>query len=93
MEPSTVRLRALRGTPLADTKVRSTVVSSAHAIAERTGVTLLGVDADEQGVTVTLMADKLAALGFLTELRRLTDQWFSKKHGGQSLWGRTEDQG
>jgi hypothetical protein len=90
---SIVRLRALVGAPLHEAKVRATVVSTAHAIAERTGVTLLGIDADDRGVTVTLEADRIAALGFVAELRRLTEQWYSKKHYGESLWGRPEVNG
>lgn len=90
MDQSTVRLRALQGAPLHDAKIRATVVSTAQAIAERTGVTMIGIDADDQGITVTLDTDKLAAMGFLAELRRLTEQWYSKKHNGESLWGKPD---
>ena len=87
METSTVRLRALSGTPLADTKVRDTVLAAAQALAERTGFAILGINSEPDSVTVWIAADKLAALGFLAELRRTTNTWFSAKHDGQSLWG------
>jgi hypothetical protein len=87
MDQSTVRLRALSGAPLADDAVRTTVVATAHAIAERTGVALLAIEAAADSVTVTLGTDKLAAMGFLAELRRLTNTWFARKRSGESLWG------
>ncbi len=88
MEHSTVRLRALEGQPLHDQKVRSTVIAAAESIAERTGVRLDSITADDQSVTVTLAADRIAALGFAAELRRVTDHWFAGKHPGENLWGR-----
>ncbi|QOJ01270.1 MAG: hypothetical protein HRU70_12560 [Phycisphaeraceae bacterium] len=91
MEVSTVRLRALSGAPLKDPKVRAMVVATAEAIAERTGVTLAGVHAEDHAVTVTLPLDKLACLGFLAELRRLTNAWYAGKHHGLSLWGDEPD--
>jgi len=87
VEPSTVRLRALSGTPVTDARVRATVLSTAHAIAERTGVELLAVEASDDAVTATIAVDKLAAMGFLAELRRLTNAWYAGKHAGGSLWG------
>ena len=50
---ATVTLRALEGEPLADEAVSRTVVATAHAIAERTGVVVLAVDAQPDRVTVT----------------------------------------
>ncbi len=90
VESSTVRLRALAGTPLADVKVRGVVVSTAHAIAERTGVPLLEVVPTDDAITVTIGASRLAGLGFLAELRRITNAWFAGKHPGQSLWGEVD---
>jgi D-glycero-D-manno-heptose 1,7-bisphosphate phosphatase len=84
---STVRLRALDGTPMRDAKVRATVMSTAAAIAERTGIALLAIEADDRSVTVTIDADRIAGLGFLAEVRRLTGAWYAGKHGGASLWG------
>ncbi len=86
-ETSTVRLRALSGTPLADLRVRGVVVSTAHAIAERTGVSLVEVVPTDDSITVTMGAGRIAGLGFAAELRRITGAWFAGKHPGQSLWG------
>jgi hypothetical protein len=87
MEVSTIRLRALSGTPLADAKVRGVVISTAQAIAERTGLKLGEIEATDEALTVTIEADRLAGLGFLAELRRLTNAWYAGKHDGKSLWG------
>ncbi len=87
MEASRVRLRALAGIPLADPVVRDMVVAAAHAIAERTGFALTEIDTEPDSITVTLAADKLAALGFLAELRRLTSAWYEKKFAEGPLWG------
>lgn len=90
MESCTVRLRASRGRPLDDPRVRSTVEATARAILERTGVGLVGMESDGASVTVTLDTDKLAALGFLAELRRLTNAWYEGKYRAGSLWGDAE---
>lgn len=87
IEPSTVRLRALSGSPLADERVRALVVATANAIAERNGVELIALAAEPSSITVTLRIDRLAALGFLAELRRLTNAWYSAKHRAGPLWG------
>jgi len=84
---STVRLRALEGRPLDDPVVRDTVIATAHAIGERTGINIVSVDSEGDAVVTTLAADNLAALGFLAELRRLTEAWYAKKFG-EPLWGR-----
>lgn len=84
---STVRLRALSGTPLADHRVRETVIATAHAIAERCGVLLDSVHADDTSITVTIRAHKLAALGLLAELRRITTTWYERKYHTGPLWG------
>lgn len=81
-------LRALEGAPLTDEKVARTVVATAHAIAERTGVTLASIDHDDASVTVTLDAGRLESVAFLAELRRLTNTWHAGRDpGGASLWG------
>lgn len=84
---SSVTLRALDGEPLADARVRDTVVATAHAIAERNGVSLTGVTTAPDAITVELRANRLAALGFAAELRRLTNAWHLKKFGPPALWG------
>lgn len=91
MDSSTVRLRALSGRPMDDPVVRDTVIATAHAIAERTGIPVLAVQPEPDAVVVTLVADKLAAMGFLVELRRLTETWYAKKFNAGPLWGRAAD--
>ncbi len=84
---TTMRLTALQGTPLADARTRATVIAAAGAIAERTGIVLAGVQADDRSITVTLESDRLAGVGFLAELRRNTSAWYSARHPADSLWG------
>lgn len=84
---STITLRALVGAPLHDTKVRDIVMATASAIAERNGVTLTALCANDDSVTAELAANRLVALGFAAELRRVTGAWYAHKSGGQSLWG------
>lgn len=93
MPTSTVRLRALEGRPLDDPIVRDTVIATAHAIGERTGIRVVAVESEGDAVVTTLEADQLAALGFLAELRRLTETWYSRKFGGEPLWGRGPEPG
>ena len=83
---TTVSLRAPSGTPLADTSVRSTVEATASAIAERTGVGLLALRCDDRSVTAELATHRLAAMGFMAELRRLTNRWHAARRGGDLLW-------
>lgn len=84
---SAMTLRALRGTPLTDERTRATVVAAAHAIAERHAVPLLRVRTDDDAITVEVGAHRLAALGLVAELRRLTSAWYAHTHEGDSLWG------
>lgn len=89
--PSTVTLRAVPlehgATPLADPAVRRTVLATARAIAERTGVELVELSATAESVTATLGAGRLAAVGFAAELRRLTTAWHRARTGAGHLWG------
>lgn len=77
--------------PLADPVVRDMVIATARAIAERTGVNLAEVLSGDDSITVTIDADKLAGLGFLAELRRLTNAWYERKFSDGPLWGRARD--
>lgn len=70
-----------------DPVVRDTVIATAHAIAERTGVILESLSTDSNSITVTLQIDKLSAIGFMAELRRLTNAWYEKKFRDAPLWG------
>ncbi|HEX2839345.1 MAG TPA: hypothetical protein VHN77_14600 [Phycisphaerales bacterium] len=84
---SHVRLRALSGRPLADPKVKGMVVASAQALAEREGLAVLALHAADDALEVTLATDKLAAMGFLAELRRNTNAWYENKYQCGPLWG------
>jgi hypothetical protein len=90
LERTSLRLRALHGSPLRDLRVRSTVEAATWALAERHGMTLDQVLLDDDALTITLQADRLAAVGFLAELRRSTDQW-NVKRAGVPLWGEHPD--
>jgi len=90
-EHATVTLRARFGTPLADAGVRDTVLASAHAIGERTGVTIDRVENDDASVTVTLATDRIGAIGFAAELRRVTNAWHARKFG-VTLWGEAPEE-
>ena len=83
---TTVTLRATSGRPLTEAGTRATVESAARALAERTGVALHAVRTDETSVTVTLGAHRLAAMGFLTELRNATNRWYEARNPGDLLW-------
>ena len=85
---SSITLRALEGTPLEDERVRSIVVSTAWAIGERTGIEVISVEAENDRVEITMLASRLEAIGFVAELRRLTEQWYARKFGDIGhLWG------
>lgn len=82
-----ITLRALRGEPLSDPAVRDMVVAAAHALAERTGITILDLRAEPDRVTITLEALRVVALGFAAELRRSTTAWYTRKYDVGTLWG------
>lgn len=84
---SRITLRALEGQPLDDDSVRGMVVATAHAIAERQGVTVMEVQTKPDRITVTLDVRRIAAMGFAAELRRLTTRWYTQKFGAATLWG------
>ncbi|MEM1186092.1 MAG: HAD-IIIA family hydrolase [Planctomycetota bacterium] len=83
---TTVTLRATGGTPLTEPGTRSTVESAARALAERTGIALHDVRTDTRSITVSLGTHRLAAMGFLTELRNATNRWYESRNPGDVLW-------
>jgi hypothetical protein len=91
MEVSTAMLTAVRGEPLADVAVRAVVVSAAGALAERTGVKVVRIEATASGVQVVVEGPEVVAVGFVAELRRVTNAWWAGRRGkgvaGESLWG------
>ncbi|MBX3381758.1 MAG: hypothetical protein KF805_16820 [Phycisphaeraceae bacterium] len=84
---STARLRALHGTPLDDGATRRTVESTARALAEREGIELLAVEVAPDGITITVDAERIVGLGFVAELRRVTNKWYEDKYRDGPLWG------
>lgn len=81
-----VRLNAASRGALSDPTVHDTVVSSAEAIAERTGVVLVSIEVDERGVTAVVEGGRMEALGLAAELRRLTGAWYARHAPGEHLW-------
>jgi hypothetical protein len=84
---TSVTLRALEGEPLSDHRIRDMVTATAESLAERNGVQVLDINAETDRITVTLASDRIVAMGFAAELRRLTTNWYTKKYGVQTLWG------
>jgi hypothetical protein len=89
MPTQTVRLRALAGKPLADAELRRTVIAAAHALAEREGLRLDDVRADDVSITARVRGGPVEAVGFAAELRRTTDAWYARKYDVGPLWGGT----
>jgi hypothetical protein len=85
-DSSTAKITSHAGPTLRDGRVRSTVQSAAHAIAERIGVQILNLAMTDEAIEVTLACDEVAALGFAAELRRLTEAWHQTKYH-DTLWG------
>ncbi|TVQ61980.1 MAG: hypothetical protein EA378_05815 [Phycisphaerales bacterium] len=74
-------------------RVRATVIAAARALAERTGLEILDVRAEDAGIELTLHAEEATAVGFAAELRRITNAWHHAR-SGESLWpGRTDRDG
>jgi hypothetical protein len=90
---SQISLRALEGEPLADERIKAMVIATAHAIAERQGLTLLHVETQSDRITVVLNAGRIEAIGFAAELRRLTTNWYTSKYGEPTLWGQPLEEG
>jgi len=84
---SEVTLHALEGTPLQHDAIREMVIATARAIAERQGVNLIKIVADDASVTVQVEGEEIIAIGLVAELRRLTTNWYHHKFGVDSLWG------
>jgi len=89
-ERSTAWLAA-DGAPLADERVRETVIATARAIAERIGVELLDLRAHDGGIEATIAGPEVVAVGFVAELRRLTNAWH-RGRTGRDLWPGSDGQ-
>ncbi|MEZ6318606.1 MAG: hypothetical protein R3B49_07630 [Phycisphaerales bacterium] len=71
--------------PLADERVRETVIAVARSIAERTGVDLLEVSRDGHVGDGGARRGRVAAMGFAAELQRATNDWHASRHR-RPLW-------
>jgi hypothetical protein len=80
-----VRLSGHEAGALRDPRVRGVVVAAAHSLAEREGVRIQHLEADDDGVTITLECDEVVAVALAAELRRSTAAWYNGKFGG-TLW-------
>lgn len=85
---SSVRLRARNEHALVDPALRERVLAAARAIAERTGVELITLNASPAGIEAVIVGEQITAVGFAAEVRRSTEAWF-RTHTGESLWGET----
>ncbi len=84
---STVTLSAIKPheSPLSDMRVRETVESCAHAIAERTGVKLISLETTDTSISASIEIHQLGALAFMAQLRNDTNRWH-QAHAGHPLW-------
>lgn len=87
---SVATLRARTPGTLDDPAVARTVEAAAHALAERTGLSLLDFRIEPGAVRATIAGSRIAALGFITELRRTTNAWHAARtpgpEGNAGLW-------
>ncbi|GJQ29109.1 MAG: hypothetical protein HBSAPP03_09930 [Phycisphaerae bacterium] len=84
-EVTTMLMHARDAGALRDERTRGTVLATARAVGERVGVRVLHADIEGDALVVTLGAGKLAGLGLLAEVRRITDAWHAKRRG-VALW-------
>ncbi len=87
---SVITLRALAGEPLAEPAIEDMVSATARAVAERQGVAVLGLETAPGHITVELACNRIVAMGFAAELRRVTTAWYTNKFGMLTLWGEPE---
>ncbi|MFZ4574901.1 MAG: hypothetical protein ACOYN0_10925 [Phycisphaerales bacterium] len=87
MSGTTLRLRALSGSPLDEPAVREQVVASFRSLAAAAGVRVLAVETTGALLVVTIEAEAMTALGILTDLRRQTNVWFEERYKDGPLWG------
>ncbi len=85
-----ITLRALEGEPLKHDNIREMVVATAHAIAERQGIRVIDLQTTPTAITARLETGRIEAIGFASELRRLTTSWYCHKFGVDTLWGKAD---
>lgn len=82
---SSASLRAANESLLHVERTRESVLSSGWALAERAGVRLLRLAIDGERLDVEVDGPEIVALGFIAELRRITNRWHRARTGG-ALW-------
>jgi len=90
---SEITLHALEGTPLRHDRIREMVVATTEAIAERQGVAILAISTSATSITVQVRGEEIVAMGLMTEMRRLTTNWYKHRFGVDALWGEARASG
>lgn len=67
------------------TEIADTVISTARALAERHGMRLISIGVHDGQLVAHLVASRLAAVGFMSEVRRTTNDW-ARSHKGRPIW-------
>lgn len=83
---SSASLRSLDPTLLDVDRTRESVLSAASALGERSGVRLLRLAIDRGRLEAEVDGPEIVALGFVAELRRITNRWHVARKG-TALWG------
>ncbi len=66
-------------------EVADTVISTARALAERHGTRLVSIGIRDGQLDARLVTSRLAAVGFMSEVRRTTNDW-ARSHKGRPIW-------
>ena len=86
MDATTITLHTSDGQALSQERVRETVMATAAALAERFAIEVTELDANDESLTMTLIADEVTSVGFAAELRRNTNAWYESKYKNGPLW-------
>ncbi len=78
-------IRLAGPTSASNARLRETVVSAAHALAERVGVRLLNLAWGDDRLEIEIEGPEIVAIGLAAELRRTTDAWH-RARTGRALW-------
>jgi D-glycero-D-manno-heptose 1,7-bisphosphate phosphatase len=87
---TTVTLRADDPNLLGE--LADTVVATARGIAERHGARLVDLGVRGGRLEATIVAGRLAAMGYMSEVRRATNAW-ARSHRGRPIWPVPDDHG
>lgn len=82
---SSASLRAAHPGLLNAERTRESVLSSGRALAERSGVRLLRLAIEDGRLDAEVDGPEIVALGFIAELRRITNRWH-RARTGEALW-------